>query len=55
MIITIYDGAGSIGGSKIYVQEDDNGVFLDFGMNFARYSRYYEEFIPRTRFEKYFS
>ena len=45
MIITIYDGAGSIGGSKIYIQEEGTGVFLDFGMNFARYSRYYEEFI----------
>ena len=45
MRITVYDGADSIGGSKIYVREDDNGVFLDFGMNFARYSLYYEEFI----------
>lgn len=45
MIITIYDGADTIGGTKIYIQENTNGLFLDFGMNFAKYSLYYEEFI----------
>ena len=45
MRITIYDGTHTIGGSKIHVQEGENGLFLDFGMNFARYARYYEEFI----------
>jgi len=36
MIITIYDGADTIGGTKIHIEEN-NGLFLDFGMNFARY------------------
>ncbi|ASJ00333.1 ribonuclease J [Thermococcus gorgonarius] len=45
MKITVYDGATTIGGSKIHLEEDNNGIFLDFGMNFAKYARYYEEFI----------
>ncbi|WP_457752294.1 MBL fold metallo-hydrolase RNA specificity domain-containing protein [Thermococcus sp.] len=45
MRITVYDGSQTIGGSKIHVLEGENGLFLDFGMNFAKYSRYYEEFI----------
>jgi ribonuclease J len=45
MIITIYDGADTIGGTKIHIEENGKGLFLDFGMNFAKYSLYYEEFI----------
>ena len=45
MKITVYDGATTIGGSKIHLEEGGNGLFLDFGMNFAKYARYYEEFI----------
>ena len=45
MKIVVYDGASTIGGSKIHIEEGDNGLFLDFGMNFAKYSSYYEEFI----------
>ena len=45
MKIVIYDGTNTIGGIKIYIQENPNGLFLDFGMNFAKYSLYYEEFI----------
>ncbi|AMM54974.1 RNA-metabolising metallo-beta-lactamase [Pyrococcus kukulkanii] len=45
MKITIYDGADTIGGTKIHVEDGRNGVFLDFGMNFAKYSIYYEEFL----------
>ena len=45
MKMVIYDGANTIGGSKIHVEEGNNGLFLDFGMNFAKYSLYYEEFI----------
>lgn len=43
--ITIYDGAQTIGGNKIFVEENGKGVFLDFGKNFGKYSRYYEEFL----------
>ncbi|MCD6372702.1 MAG: ribonuclease J, partial [Thermococcus sp.] len=45
MKITVYDGADSIGGNKIHVLENNNGIFLDFGMNFAKYSLYYQDFI----------
>ena len=43
--ITVYDGATTIGGNKIYVEENGNGVFLDFGMNFAKYGKYFAEFL----------
>lgn len=45
MRITVYDGAETIGGNKIYVEEQNSGVFLDFGMNFARYGEYFAEFL----------
>ncbi len=45
MRITVYDGAETIGGNKIYVEESGRGVFLDFGMNFARYGDFFEEFL----------
>ncbi|AFL95278.1 hypothetical protein CL1_1075 [Thermococcus cleftensis] len=45
MRITVYDGTRTIGGSKIHVSGGESGLFLDFGMNFAKYSLYYEEFI----------
>lgn len=45
MHITVYDGAESIGGNKIYVEENGRGVFLDFGMNFARHNQFFEEFL----------
>ena len=45
MNITVYDGAETIGGNKIYVEEGGRGVFLDFGMNFARYGEYFAEFL----------
>ncbi len=43
--ITIYDGADTIGGNKIYLEENEKGVFLDFGMNFKKYGVFYEEFL----------
>ncbi|MDD1777413.1 MAG: MBL fold metallo-hydrolase, partial [Candidatus Helarchaeota archaeon] len=43
--ITVYDGARTIGGNKIYVEEKDSGVFLDFGMNFAKYQEFFQEFL----------
>ncbi len=45
MKITVYDGATTIGGNKIYVEENNRGVFLDFGMNFAKYTKYFTEFL----------
>lgn len=43
--ITVYDGAETIGGNKIYVEKGGEGIFLDFGMNFARHSAFFEEFL----------
>jgi ribonuclease J len=43
--ITIYDGASTIGGNKIYVEDGGAGVFLDFGLNFAKYGRFFQEFL----------
>jgi ribonuclease J len=43
--ITVYDGATTIGGNKIYLNENGKGIFLDFGMNFKTYGRYYQEFL----------
>jgi len=48
MKITVYDGADTIGGNKIFVEYDEKekkGVFLDFGMNFARNNRYFQQFL----------
>lgn len=47
--ITVFDGAKSIGGSKIHLQADGVGLFLDFGTNFKKYGCYFEEFLtPRA-------
>jgi len=43
--ITVYDGANTIGGNKIYVEERGRGLFLDFGMNFAKYGEFFEEYL----------
>ena len=43
--ITVYDGAETIGGNKIYVEEGGRGLFLDFGMNFARRNAYFDDFL----------
>ncbi|MCJ7445999.1 MAG: MBL fold metallo-hydrolase [Methanotrichaceae archaeon] len=43
--LTVYDGANGIGGNKIYLEENSQGVFLDFGKNFGKYGAFYEEFL----------
>ncbi|MFX0028398.1 MAG: MBL fold metallo-hydrolase [Candidatus Hermodarchaeota archaeon] len=43
--ITVYDGAKTIGGNKIYINEKEKGLFLDFGMNFKKYSLYFQEYL----------
>ena len=43
--ITIFDGTKTIGGTKIYVEENEKGVFLDFGMNFKKYTYFFQEFL----------
>lgn len=43
--ITVYDGAETIGGNKIFVDGGGYGYFLDFGKNFSKYGQYYEDFL----------
>ncbi|MEM2874822.1 MAG: MBL fold metallo-hydrolase [Candidatus Hadarchaeales archaeon] len=44
------DGADTIGGSKIYLEDRGRGLLLDFGINFHRMGMYYEEYLkPRSR------
>ena len=43
--VTVFDAANTIGGNKIYIEEKSEGVFLDFGMNFAKYGVYFKEFL----------
>jgi len=45
MKLVVFDRARNIGGNKIYVEENSRGVFLDFGMNFAKYGNYFAEFL----------
>jgi len=45
MKIRIYDGAQSIGGTKIYIGNEKNGLFLDFGLNFEKINKYFKNFI----------
>jgi ribonuclease J len=48
--ITVYDGADTIGGNKILLEDGDASVFLDFGTSFHARSLYFEEFLtPRSR------
>jgi len=43
------DGNDTVGGTKYLLRFDDRAVLLDFGTNYAKHSRYYEEFLtPRT-------
>ncbi len=46
--VTVFDGAGCIGGNKIHLEFGEHGVFLDFGTNYKTMGLYYEEFLkPR--------
>ncbi len=45
MKITVYDGADTIGGNKIHIEDNGKGLFLDFGLNFAHSGMYFKEFI----------
>jgi len=43
--ITVYDGLATIGGNKIFIEGNQGGVFLDFGMNFKKYDVFFQEFL----------
>lgn len=47
--ITVYDGNDTIGGTKIYVEDHGEGLFLDFGTNIHNYDKFFQPFIqPRA-------
>jgi len=47
--ITVYGGAGVIGGNKLLLEADGTTIFFDFGINYARWSQYFEEYLkPRA-------
>ena len=47
--ITVWDGANSVGGAKILLQDEGLILWLDFGNNLSRQMSYYEEYMkPQT-------
>jgi ribonuclease J len=47
--ITLYGGAGEIGGNRILLEWDGAGWLLDFGTRFGATGKFFEEFVkPRT-------
>lgn len=49
MKLTVYDGAGVIGGNKILLETGDTRLFFDFGTTFAQRELYFEEYLkPRA-------
>ncbi|MFW9901560.1 MAG: MBL fold metallo-hydrolase [Candidatus Thorarchaeota archaeon] len=47
--IQVLDGSETIGGNKIYIEDNGEGILLDFGMNFKKYGNFFQEFIsPRS-------
>ncbi len=50
MQLTVYDGADTIGGNKILLEDSRGNLFFDFGINFNLRNRYFEEYLtPRSR------
>lgn len=49
--LTVYGGAGEIGGNKILLEHGGHRIFLDFGQQFNLLDDYFVEFLqPRERF-----
>jgi len=49
MLVTVYGGAGVIGGNKILLEADGTTLFFDFGINYDLWSQYFEEYLkPRS-------
>jgi len=50
MQITVCDGADTIGGNKILLEDGGVNLFFDFGINFNLRNRYFDEYlVPRSR------
>jgi ribonuclease J len=49
VVLRVLDGEDTIGGAKILVGWGGEGIFLDFGINYGKFGRYFEEYLqPRT-------
>lgn len=49
VVVQVLDGQSTIGGTKILVGWNGEGAFLDFGINYAHWGRYFEEYLkPRS-------
>jgi len=47
--LKFYGGINTIGGNKILLEDSDTRLFLDFGMNYSEYGKYFEEYMkPRV-------
>lgn len=46
--LTFYGGVNEIGGNKILLEDKQTKIFLDFGLSFSKYGKYYSDFLqPR--------
>lgn len=49
MDCTVFGGAGEIGGNQVRFRSDGDETWLDFGLSYARYGRFFEEYLrPRA-------
>ena len=47
--LVFYGGVNEIGGNKVFLEDGDTSIFIDFGMSFGQKERFYAEFLaPRT-------
>lgn len=47
MLIRILDGANPTGRTKIYVEEDEEGIIRDFGFNYAKASQFFQKYLKK--------
>src|SRR3989339_1998287 len=46
--LTFYGGVGEVGGNKILLESAKAKIWLDFGMSFTQFGKYFDEFLqPR--------
>ena len=45
MQLTVYDGANTVGGNKILLEDNGVNLFFDFGINFHLRDQYFEEYL----------
>ncbi|MEM2225130.1 MAG: MBL fold metallo-hydrolase [Candidatus Caldarchaeum sp.] len=50
MRLTVYGGAGRIGGNKILLEGVDGRIFLDFGLDFNARNEYFSTFLQPRKF-----